>query len=404
LATVGQAGAFLTSNAVFRDAVGRSVAELSGLVHCDLVSDDDKARVDDAFRAVADGHQRSVALSARYWRPDGTTIAVELAFEALDSGDEAPAQILVQAVNLIARDREFFGTVFDRAPVSLAIISPDGTFAHVNEAGCELTGYSEEELSGALVTLVIHPESVGPAVDVLGALLTGNEQHARLELKILRRDGSQRDVEIAATAVYNPSGELGYLVGLAQDLTERHKLEEEVRHRAAHDHLTELPNRQWFIQRLGQALARARRDHSMLAVFFIDLDGFKPINDSLGHHAGDEVLFSSAGRISRVVRPEDTLARYGGDEFTILCEQLPGEADAEEIARRVLGSFERSFLTSEGEAALTASVGVALVTKGRSSPAAVLEAADGAMYESKRAGKATYRVVRVGSRPGPVDV
>jgi diguanylate cyclase (GGDEF)-like protein len=171
-----------------------------------------------------------------------------------------------------------------------------------------------------------------------------------------------------------------------------------VRHRAAHDHLTELPNRQWFVERLGQALARARRDRSMLGVFFVDLDGFKPINDSLGHHAGDEVLFSSAGRVSRVIRPEDTLARYGGDEFTILCENLPGESEAEEIARRVLASFERPFLTSEGQAELTASVGVALVIGGHSSPSAVLEAADGAMYESKRAGKATYRVARVGAR------
>jgi diguanylate cyclase (GGDEF)-like protein/PAS domain S-box-containing protein len=285
--------------------------------------------------------------------------------------------------------------------VSLSIIAPDATFAAVNDAGCTLTGYSEEELVGSPVTMVIHPDSAAEAIEVLGALATGTEEHARVELKILRKDGSLRDVEIAASSVYAPSGELAYLVGLAQDLTERHRQDEEVRHRAAHDHLTELPNRQWFIERLGQALSRARRDRSMLGVFFVDLDGFKLINDKLGHHAGDEVLFAAAGRVSRVIRPEDTLARYGGDEFTILCEQLPADSDAEEIARRVLVSFDRRFLTSAGEATLTASVGVALVARGRSTPSVVLEAADAAMYEGKRAGKATFRVVHVGARIEP---
>lgn len=295
---------------------------------------------------------------------------------------------------------EIFGAVFARVPVSLSVIKLDGTFEHVNEAGCQLVGYTEAELVGQPVTMVIHPDSGAHALEVLSDLITGKEQHARVELKIVRKDGSLRDAEISASSVYAPSGELAYLVGIAQDLTERHRRDEEVRYRAAHDHLTELPNRQWFIERLSQALARGRRDRSTLAVFFVDLDGFKAINDELGHHAGDEVLFAAAGRVSRVIRPEDTLARYGGDEFTILCENLATPNDAEEIARRVLAAFDRRFLTSAGEASLTASVGVALIKGGRSSPSAVLEAADSAMYEGKRAGKATFRVIRVGTRRG----
>jgi diguanylate cyclase (GGDEF)-like protein/PAS domain S-box-containing protein len=256
---------------------------------------------------------------------------------------------------------EIFSAVFARVPLCLAVINLDGTFEHINEAGCQLVGYSEAELVGQPVTMVIHPDSGAHAIEVLSDLVTGKEEHARVELKLVRKDGSLRDAEISASSLHAPSGELAYLVGLAQDLTERHRRDEEVRYRAAHDHLTELPNRQWFIERLSQALARARRDRSMLAVFFVDLDGFKAINDELGHHAGDEVLFAAAGRVSRVIRPEDTLARYGGDEFTILCENLATANDAEEIARRVLAAFDRRFLTSSGEASLTASVGGALV-------------------------------------------
>ena len=297
-------------------------------------------------------------------------------------------------------ESEIFGAVFARVQLSLAVINLDGTFEHVNEAGCRLVGYPESELLGQPVTMVIHPDSGAHAIEVLGDLIAGKEEHARVELKLVRKDGSLRDAEISASSLHGPSGEVAYLVGIAQDLTERHRREEEVRYRAAHDHLTELPNRQWFVERLSQALARARRDRSILAVFFVDLDGFKAINDELGHHAGDEVLFAAAGRVSRVIRPEDTLARYGGDEFTILCENVGTPADAEEIARRVLGAFERRFLTSAGEASLTSSVGVALIKGGRSSPSAVLEAADSAMYEGKRAGKATFRVIRVGTRRG----
>src|SRR5690242_9729679 len=113
--------------------------------------------------------------------------------------------------------------------------------------------------------MVIHPDSGAHAIEVLADLVTGRAEHARVELKLVRKDGSLRDAEISASSMHGPSGELAYLVGLAQDLTERHRRDEEMRYRAAHDHLTELPNRQWFIERLGQALARARRDRSMLA-------------------------------------------------------------------------------------------------------------------------------------------
>ncbi|HZQ86030.1 MAG TPA: diguanylate cyclase [Acidimicrobiales bacterium] len=401
LATLEATGAIVASSAGFRALVGRTEAELDGLAHGDLVHPDDKDRVAAAFHTVVDAGAPTTPAEARYTKPDGSSVPVDLRFDGLQRPAGSGLQVLVHVTMADdATSGGFFGTVFARAAVSLAIIMPDGTFGHVNEAGCELTGYPENELMGELVTKVLHPDSVAHAVDVLGALLTGGTRHAMVELKILRKDGGLRDVEIAASSVYAPNGELAYLVGLAQDLTERHRRDEEVRHRAAHDHLTELPNRQWFVERLNQALARARRDRSMLGVFFVDLDGFKSINDELGHHAGDEVLFAAAGRISRVIRPEDTLARYGGDEFTILCENLANDNDAEEIARRVLGSFDRGFVTSAGAASLSASVGVALIKGGRSSPSAVLQAADTAMYEGKRAGKATFRVVRVGTRRG----
>jgi diguanylate cyclase (GGDEF)-like protein len=127
----------------------------------------------------------------------------------------------------------------------------------------------------------------------------------------------------------------------------------------------------------------------------LDLDGFKTVNDTLGHTAGDELLFSAAGRISAVMRPEDTLARYGGDEFTVLCEDLHGPEEADAIARRVLSVFQSPFLLSAGATSLSASIGVAVVAGGATNALSVIEAADAAMYASKHAGRARYVVHHV---------
>jgi diguanylate cyclase (GGDEF)-like protein len=186
-----------------------------------------------------------------------------------------------------------------------------------------------------------------------------------------------------------------YFVAIAHDVTERRRAEREYRHLAAHDALTELPNRAWFTQRLGQAIGRARRSGSLVALYFVDLDGFKPINDRFGHDAGDQVLYTLAGRLDRVVRPGDTVARYGGDEFTILCEDLPGEEQAAEIATRILETVGRKLRISDAEVQLTASVGVVLAGSDEVTPADLIGAADAAMYEAKQAGKATFRMTRL---------
>ena len=176
------------------------------------------------------------------------------------------------------------------------------------------------------------------------------------------------------------------------DVSRHRRREADLLHRSAHDHLTELPNRGWFVEHLRRALEDAEQASTCLAVLFVDLDDFKAVNDTLGHQCGDEVLFAAAGRISRVVRPEDTLARYGGDEYVVLCQNLPGADEAEHIAQRIVAAFTQPFVTSGGMAKLGASVGVRVVTGGPASPHGVIFDADRAMYEGKRSGKGTHRL------------
>ncbi|MCW3016164.1 MAG: hypothetical protein JWO02_3256 [Solirubrobacterales bacterium] len=173
---------------------------------------------------------------------------------------------------------------------------------------------------------------------------------------------------------------------------ERKRAEVQLAHQALHDQLTSLPNRALFYDRLGQGLARLKRRKSALAVIFCDLDRFKVINDSLGHGAGDRLLVAVAARLSGVLRAGDTAARFGGDEFVILCEDITGEQQAIEIAERLSEALRAPFDLGDDEAFVQTSVGIALADGCEARPEALIRDADAAMYRAKERGGGTYEV------------
>jgi diguanylate cyclase (GGDEF)-like protein len=171
---------------------------------------------------------------------------------------------------------------------------------------------------------------------------------------------------------------------------ERKRAELEVRHSAQHDSLTGLPNRMLLLDRLGQALARARRERKLLAVLFIDLDDFKTINDTQGHPAGDALLRSVSARLSACIRQSDTVARIGGDEFTIILPQVAHVDDVGRFADKVLDRFRQPFRINGHEEYTSASVGISVLPVDGDTPEALLEAADAAMYRAKQSGGDAY--------------
>ncbi len=177
-----------------------------------------------------------------------------------------------------------------------------------------------------------------------------------------------------------------------RDVSERKALEDELKHQAFHDSLSGLANRALFLDRLEHALARAARSQSLLAVLFLDLDDFKLVNDSFGHAAGDDLLVAVAGRLTKSLRVGDTAARFGGDEFAVLLEEVSGFEEANQVAERIITALRVPLTVEDHQVQVHASIGIAVSPAGAEGPAELLQAADVAMYSAKSRGKGRYEV------------
>lgn len=210
-----------------------------------------------------------------------------------------------------------------------------------------------------------------------------------LEYRVVRPGGEIRFVYLRGEAEQEESGGTTRLVGTLLDITERKELERRLEYQAYHDSLTELPNRALFTDRLEIALSRTRRQGGRVAVLLIDLDGFKQVNDAMGHRAGDILLQAVSGRLSEILRPHDTVARLGGDEFVLLIDEA-NEEDVAKVAGRIIEAVRVPHVIHGRHARVNASVGIVL-SKGESNPDWLLRAADLAMYEAKRGGRGRYK-------------
>ncbi len=286
---------------------------------------------------------------------------------------------------------ERFRSAFEDAAIGMALVDLSGRWLRVNNALARLTGYSASELVGKRFAQLSIAEELPTDLEALGQLAAGERSVYQTEKRYHRRDGGVAWVALSVSLVRDDDGKPLSLISQMQDITDRKAAEHELAERALHDPLTGLPNRLLFLDRVGMAIARTEEAPAPVAVFFIDLDRFKLINDSLGHAVGDEMLIDVAQRLKDALRPSDTVSRFGGDEFTILCENT-GEDAAREVAQRISAGLSEPFALGGRDLYVSASVGVSICSDPRVDAEAMLRDADAAMYRAKEQGRSQFVV------------
>ena len=290
-------------------------------------------------------------------------------------------------------DSERFRSAFDHAAIGMAIVSSEGRWLQVNRSLCSLLGYSARELMTTDFLTITHPDDLGTALSSIKELLKGKIPSHQMEKRYIHKQGHEVWVLWNVSLARDVYTNTAHLIFQIQDITDRKRAEERLLHDAFHDALTGLPNRALFMDHLGLAIARAKRNSDQkFAVLYLDLDRFKIINDSLGHMIGDQLLIGIARRLEECLRPGDTIARLGGDEFTILIEDITDASDTIYVAERIQSELTVPFNLSGREVFTTVSIGIAPGSSTYERAEDILRDADTAMYRAKTLGKARHEI------------
>jgi diguanylate cyclase (GGDEF)-like protein/PAS domain S-box-containing protein len=298
---------------------------------------------------------------------------------------------LAEANDEIAEGEASVRQLFDAAPIGICKLGIDGRFIEVNRAYGDILGYDPDQLVGMPMQSFTHPDDRAANQELIGKLLTGELDQFKFEKRYLRADGHQVWVSVNGSVVRGAHGEPLFLIGQIEDITERRQLSDELALHAVTDPLTGLPNRTLFMERLETALHHAETSGRQMALMFLDLDRFKLVNDGIGHDAGDRLLRRVGQRLQGALRSSDVLARFGGDEFTVLCE-VAGVEEVDAVVARLRASMATAVAEPDFEQFVSLSIGVALSHPGGMAPSVLLRSADIAMYQAKRLGPGRYVV------------
>ena len=389
----------LRVNPAMTTLTGYDEPELLARGWAEVMHPDERA----ALRQRALDRQPGVAPPSRYEtrvvRKDGATRWVEVSVSLMEfEGEQATlgtAYDITERREMIDRLRvseQRHRLLADNASDVIWTMDLGGRFTYISPSVEKLRGYTVAEVMQQTMAEVLTPDSLATFTlsfaQAVEAMSRGEPfPTMRAEVEQPCKDGSTVWTEVTASGIIDEAGEFVGILGVSRDITERRRAALRLQHMAQYDLLTDLPNRALLMDRLGLALSAARRGSHAVAVMFLDLDRFKPVNDAYGHAAGDELLRAVAGRLRSLLRAEDTVARVGGDEFVVLLPRAQSVAEVVHVAEKVRASLAEPYIVAGHRVRISATIGLALFPEHAAEPNALTRCADAAMYAAKSAGR-----------------
>ncbi|MDP2784254.1 MAG: diguanylate cyclase [Sulfurimicrobium sp.] len=331
---------------------------------------------------------------------DGSSITLSMTISPVLDRDGRAERFIAVSHDISARKRleeevalghAELEAIFNNAGGGIALLDLWGRFIKVNDFWLGILGYSPEEAAALSYKDIAHDDDVAETQQLFVALASGEIPHYESDRRFVRSGGRVFWGHLSMTPVKDEAGYIRAIIAIVQDINERKLLEDKLEAMAHYDVLTGLPNRALFFDRLSQAIAQTRRSQGQFALMFVDLDGFKAVNDTFGHDTGDALLKAVAEHLQECVRESDTVARMGGDEFTLILRAIRGARDAASVAEKILATLAAPYHLLGHECRIGASLGIVLYPQHGSNAEELLSQADNAMYAVKKAGKNAYR-------------
>ena len=386
-------------NAAWRNTMKYTDEDLKSLTVFDLIDPDQRGHCMDMFQKILGGEGYS-NIETAFLTKDGSKVIVSGNVNCrFENGKPVSTRGVFRDVTGLRKAQEterLVARVFECGLEAIMIIEPRGRILKVNPAFSYMTGYLAEEVVGGYVYEFLRPDDFQPCEhqEALKAMAHGLSWQGEIQAK--RKNGEMFLMWLSISRIQVEDGLDTHLVAIFTDITERKQNEQRLEHLATHDPLTNLPNRALFQERLQDEICNARNKAVMVAVLFIDLDGFKVVNDLYGHDIGDRLIQKVATSIKDSVRKSDLVARVGGDEFAIVAGEIMDIPSITLIAEKILASVSQQYDIDRYRIGVTASVGISFYPECQD-PRSLLIHADLAMYQAKQDGKNTYRVFKTSS-------
>jgi diguanylate cyclase (GGDEF)-like protein/PAS domain S-box-containing protein len=400
VAIVNREGIITYVNSAVEKVLGYDAKERNGSSAFDNIHPDNKGAIVRGLRKFFDETNPSFSRSElRLRHKNGNWLVFESVASRLLNNNAVEAIIInlrditerKKAEEALRHSEEKYRTILESIQEGYFEVNLKGNLLFFNDPVCELIGYSRNETTSMNYKTFTNEETARKVYQAFNKVYKTGEPTREFDWQIIRKNGESRYIEASVSLQKDFSGKVNGFRGIIRDITERKQIHQQLNHMATHDALTALPNRALFMDRLQIALAQSKRNKNKLAVMMLDLDHFKDINDNLGHIVGDKLLKEIGNRLTGILRHNDTVARFGGDEFVILLSDLERVEYAAGVARIILKALQKPFLLSDNEISSNASIGIAIYPDDCEDMESLLKKSDMAMYSVKTSGRNNYK-------------